>query len=263
MEGLTVVKVGGKVLENEESLDLFINQFTKIAGKKLLIHGGGVLADRLLEKQGLEPRMINGRRVTDEETLETVIMVYGGLVNKKVVANLIKNDTKAVGLTGADGLIAESVKRPSRPIDYGFAGDIIKINTDLLVTLLEAGYVPVIAPLSMTSSGQILNTNADTIATQLAINLASHYAVKLVYGFEIEGVMKDVNDPGSLIKALDKVTYLELLSTGNIHSGMVPKLDNAFMSVRYTLRTIITHFNNIEKAVNLKNKRYTEIIDNE
>ena len=131
MAELAVIKVGGKVLENAESLDQFVKQVTAIPGKKVIVHGGGVMADHLLRKQGLEPKMLNGRRVTDEETLETVIMTYGGLVNKKVVANLVKNNVRAVGLTGADGLIAESVKRPSEPVDYGYAGDIVNINIAL------------------------------------------------------------------------------------------------------------------------------------
>jgi len=259
MESLTVIKVGGKVLENEESLEAFIKQFTRIEGKKILVHGGGVLADQLLKKQGVEPVMIKGRRVTNEETLETVIMVYGGLVNKKVVANLVRKKIKAVGLTGADGLIAESELRPPVPIDYGFAGDIININSDLLEVLLNADYIPVIAPLSMTSAGQILNTNADTIATRIAVGLSEIFEVTLIYGFEIDGVMEDISDESSLIGKLDKITYLELLSDGKIHSGMVPKLDNAFMSASFTSRTIITHFNNLEMAIKKKSTRCTEI----
>lgn len=261
MTELAIIKVGGKVLEKTESLNQFIRQVAEIPGKKLIIHGGGVLADQLLRKQGIEPQMLNGRRVTDEETLETVIMAYGGLINKKVVAKLVGNKVRAVGLTGADGLIAESVKRPAKPVDYGFAGDIININTELLLTLLVADFVPVIAPLSMTAEGQILNTNADTIATQLAINLAKDYQVNLIYGFEIDGVMRDIKQPDTLINRLDRRRFQKLLTEGIIHSGMVPKLDNAFQSVEYTSRTIITHFDNIKQAIAGENDRFTEIIN--
>lgn len=259
MEELTVIKVGGKVLENTENLHRFVQQVTEIPGKKVIVHGGGVMADQLLRKQGLKPKMLNGRRVTDEETLETIIMTYGGLVNKKVVANLVKNGVRAVGLTGADGLIAESVKRPSKPVDYGYAGDIVNINTGVLLTLLKGDYVPVIAPLSMTTDGQILNTNADTIVTQLAIYLAKDYQVNLIYGFEIDGVMRDIEEPSSLIRQLDASTYRILLDDGIIHSGMVPKLDNAFESVAHTARTIITHFDNIKQALAGDNARFTQI----
>lgn len=262
MEKLTLVKVGGKVLENEADLTTFIQEFCKIEGKKVLVHGGGVLANQLLRKIGIDPKMIEGRRVTDKETLDTVIMVYGGLINKKVVAKLVGENQLAVGLTGADGLMVESVKRPAEPIDYGYAGDVIQINNKLLLTTIQACFIPVVAPLSISKTGQILNTNADTIATELAINLSEEFDVTLIYGFEMNGVMKDVNNARSLVKELTFENYQTLKTDGKIHSGMIPKLDNAFSSIKKASKTAISHFTKIASVANGTTDQYTEIKEN-
>lgn len=256
---LTIIKIGGKVLENQQYLSRFLENFLRIEGKKLLVHGGGVLADQLLKERGIEPVMKNGRRVTDEKTLETVVMVYGGLVNKKIVAALAGHQISAVGMTGADGMTVTSVKRPSQPVDYGYAGDVVSVNITLPEALLQSGQLPVIAPLSMTKDGQLLNTNADTMAAMIAIAFAGKYAVNLVYGFEIQGVMADVANPASLIKTLDAGAYKKMISEGTIYSGMIPKLDNAFMAAAHAEKTLITHYGNVDKALDNSNDQYTLI----
>ena len=260
-EQLTIIKVGGKVLEQPESLATFVEQFLSISGKKVLVHGGGVMADQVLKERGITPRMINGRRITDEQTLDTVVMVYGGLVNKQLVARLNANGISAAGLTGADGLTVESVKRPSEPVDYGYAGDVVKVHTGLLETLLSGDIVPVVAPISASTEGQLLNTNADTMATEIAVALADRFDVTLLYGFEITGVMADINDPDSLITRLDRKMYADLLAADKIHSGMVPKLDNAFRAAPHTARTLIAHYGKIGTLINSGTGLFTEIAD--
>ncbi|MEL7145165.1 MAG: acetylglutamate kinase [Bacteroidota bacterium] len=259
-EELTVVKVGGKVLEQHDSLEVFVAQFAAIEGKKLLVHGGGILADKVLAERGITPQMIQGRRITDEQTLETVVMVYGGLVNKKLVTKLNACGVKAAGLTGADALTVESVKRPAVPVDYGYAGDVVAVHPDLLKLQLSGGFVPVVAPISATADGQLLNTNADTMATEISIELSKHYDVTLIYGFEITGVMEDIADANSLVKRLDRITYLKMLTDGKIHSGMVPKLDNAFRAAPLTSRTLIAHYGCIGNLIHQAEGAFTEII---
>ncbi|MGB3465050.1 MAG: acetylglutamate kinase [Cyclobacteriaceae bacterium] len=259
-EELTIVKVGGKVLENDSNKAIFLDSFSKISGKKILVHGGGVLADRLLEKQGIAPQMKNGRRITDEQTLETVIMTYGGLVNKQLVANLTAFGIQAVGITGADGLTVQSVKRPAKPVDYGYAGDVVAINTGLTNLLLQGDFLPVIAPLSITAEGQLLNTNADTMACRIAMACSEKYKVNLVYSFELIGVMKDMKDPATLIQSLTTIRYKEMTGKGLIYEGMIPKLDNAFLATEHTAKTLITHFSNLHEALTGNNDQYTKIL---
>ena len=260
MEQLTIVKIGGKVLEHPESYAAFLEQFAAIGGKKLLVHGGGVLADKVLKERGITPQMTNGRRVTDEQTLDTVVMVYGGLVNKQLVAQLNARGIKAAGLTGADGLTVQAVKRPAEPVDYGFAGDVIAVNGNLLLAMLAADMVPVVAPISVSEEGQLLNTNADTMATEISVELSKSFEITLIYGFEIAGVMEKIEDPSSLIRKLNRITYLQLLADGKIHSGMVPKLDNAFRAAPLTARTIIAHYSKVGNLSNSASDECTEIV---
>ena len=261
MEQLTIVKVGGKVLEQPESLEVFVEQFATIEGKKVLVHGGGVMADKVLKERGITPQMTNGRRITDEQTLETVVMVYGGLVNKQLVSRLNAEGLKAAGLTGVDGLTVESVKRPAVPVDYGYAGDVVAVHADLLRLMLSSEIIPVVAPISASQEGQLLNTNADTMATEISIELSKYFEVTLVYGFEINGVLENIEDAGSLITKLDRITYLKLLAAGKIHSGMVPKLDNAFRAAPLTNRTVIAHYGAIGDLVNEATGIFTEIVE--
>ncbi|MEQ8414478.1 MAG: acetylglutamate kinase [Imperialibacter sp.] len=252
MKNLTVVKVGGGVLENEESSSQFLKAFTALEGNKLLVHGGGRLADQYLLKLGLKPNMVNGRRVTDKDTLEVVTMVYGGLVNKQLVANLQSRKVNAIGLTGADGNLIVSAKRPSDDgVDWGYVGDPVEVNADTLNDLVEQGTVPVIAPLTHDGKGTLLNTNADTMATVVSVALARHYEVTLIFAFDKAGVLTDVDDDNSVVEKIDEAGFAEMKASGQIHSGMIPKLESAFEALNEGIRKIrIVGFANIsnEKA---------------
>lgn len=228
MAQITVVKVGGGVLEDPASSKQFLKAFISIDGVKLLVHGGGRLADQYLLKLGIQPNMVNGRRVTDKATMEVVTMVYGGLVNKQLVTQLQRHNVNAIGLTGADGNIIVSEKRPVKDIDWGWVGDPTKVNEPMLTGLLQQTLVPVIAPLTHDGVGNLLNTNADTMATVVAIALATRHEVTLVFAFDKPGVLTDVDDDASVIATMNKQDYVTLKSTGQIHSGMIPKLENAF-----------------------------------
>lgn len=231
-ERLVVVKVGGNVIDNQEKLAVFIEQFTRIEGKKILVHGGGKLATDLSQRLGIETEMIEGRRVTDEKTIDVVTMVYGGLVNKTIVAMLQAAGNAALGITGADGDAVYSERRALKNgIDYGYVGDVREVNDKLIKTLLNDEFVPVIAPLTHDRRGQLLNTNADTMATEIAISLSTTYETVLVFTFELDGVMKDVENSDSLLRHINSNNYQDLKTEGVIHSGMIPKLDNAFYAL--------------------------------
>lgn len=238
---LYVVKIGGNVIDNSENLYNFLKDFTALEGKKILVHGGGKVATQLSETLGIEPKMVDGRRITDIETLRVVTMVYGGLINKNIVAQLQRFGTNAIGLTGADGDFIRAKKRPVKTIDYGFVGDLDdnSINPQNLKSLLDAGFTPVFCALTHDGEGQILNTNADTIASALSVALSKLYKTTLIYCFEKKGVLKDVNDEESLIKDLDPEKYLELKEQQVIHSGMLPKLDNAFGAISCGVANVI------------------------
>ncbi|MFY9153987.1 MAG: acetylglutamate kinase [Prolixibacteraceae bacterium] len=239
MERLTIVKVGGKVVEEKESLELLLNHFSQIRGKKILVHGGGRLATSLAEKLGIPTQMVEGRRITDEATLEVVTMVYAGLVNKNIVAGLQAKGCNAIGLTGADMNLIRAVKRPVKTIDYGFVGDILGVNTSELRLLLNEEVVPVIAPITHDAKGQLLNTNADTIAADLAIELSNYYTVNLFYCFEKKGVLLNPEDENSVISELTYDSFKELLESGIISEGMIPKLDNGFSAMKNGVNQIL------------------------
>lgn len=247
--GLTIVKVGGKVVEDADSLQSLLNQFSKIAGYKLLVHGGGRSATDLASKLGIESKMVDGRRITDEETLKIAVMVYAGLVNKSIVAGLQALGLDAIGLTGADMNIIQSVKRPVKEIDYGFVGDVRAVNSQVLSKLLENNYVPVLSPVTHDGAGQLLNTNADTIAGETAKALSFDYNTRLIYCFEKKGVLLDEADDNSLIQFLDKELYEEYKAKQIITGGMIPKLDNAFQAIASGVKeVIITSADNLDKA---------------
>lgn len=229
---LHIVKIGGAVIDSEKMLGSFLEQFHKLEGLKLLIHGGGRIATDIGAKQGIEARMVDGRRVTDDQTVDLVTMVYGGLVNKKMVSRLQAMGINAIGMAGMDGSIIRSTKRPVKNgIDYGWVGDPVEVNGKLLAQLLEIGLTPVVAPLTHDGHGQIFNTNADTMAGSLAVALVNAFEVNLNLTFELEGVMKDINDPASVIKEFSQAYFEEMKVSGAIHSGMIPKLENAFFAL--------------------------------
>jgi len=232
MERLFVIKIGGNVLDKEDALASFLQDFASIDERKILIHGGGKIATRLGDQLGIESRYINGRRITDAPTLDLVTMVYGGLVNKQIVAQLQLLDCNAMGVTGADGNLIGARKRPVKEIDYGFVGDITQegVNVDLLSALLNLGVVPVFAPLTH-ADGRMLNTNADTIASVLSVGLSHRFDVRLIFCFEKKGVLNDVNNPDSVIHHLTKQLYQDLLSQKAFADGILPKLENAYAAI--------------------------------
>ena len=238
-EKLTLVKVGGKIVEEEDTLKNLLRDFSRIEGFKVLVHGGGRSATKLAERLGIESRMVNGRRVTDAETLRVVTMVYGGLVNKNIVAGLQSLNVNALGLTGADINLIRSKKRPVAEVDYGFVGDVKEVNADLLALLIHEGIVPVLAPLTHDKQGHILNTNADTIAGETAKALAKHFDVTLVFCFEKKGVLRDEKDDESVIPELNRTMFKQLVEEGIIQGGMIPKLENAFQAVDAGVKEVV------------------------
>lgn len=242
MEKLTVVKVGGAVVEDEEQLARLLNDFAAIEGNKVLVHGGGRRATKVAASLGIESKMMNGRRITDRDMLEVVTMVYGGLVNKNVVARLQANGVNALGLTGADMDVLRSRKRPVKDgIDFGYVGDVERADGKALQTLIEAGIVPVMAPLTHDGHGNILNTNADTIAGETAKALAPFYDVTLIYSFEKKGVLANPDDDDSVIPTITPADFERYKADGTVAGGMIPKLENAFAAIDAGVgRVIIT-----------------------
>ena len=231
-EKLTVIKVGGKIVEEEATLNQLLNDFAAIEGHKVLVHGGGRSATRLATQLGIESQMVNGRRITDAETLKVVTMVYGGLVNKNMVAGLQARGVNALGLTGADMNVIRSVKRPVKEVDYGFVGDVDKVDASLLSDLIKKGVVPVMAPLTHDGEGHLLNTNADTIAGETAKALAELFDVTLVFCFEKKGVLRDEHDDDSVIDTITRAEFEQYVADGVIQGGMIPKLENSFEAIR-------------------------------
>lgn len=239
MTKLTLVKVGGKIVEEPESLKQLLADFSKIEGNKVLVHGGGRSATAVAAKLGIESTMVNGRRVTDEETLKVVTMVYGGLVNKQIVAGLQAIDVNALGLTGADLNYMRSEKRPVKDVDYGFVGDVKEVNAGILADLIAKGVVPVLAPLTHDMSGNMLNTNADTIAGEAAKALAKHFDVTLMYCFEKKGVLMSESDDESVISKITPDLFEKYVAEGIINGGMIPKLENAFDAINAGVKQVI------------------------
>jgi acetylglutamate kinase len=236
---LTVIKIGGNIIDNDEKLPAFLKAFASIDGKKILVHGGGKLATRLAEQMNIPQQMVEGRRITDAETLKIVTMVYAGYINKNIVAQLEANGCNAIGICGADGNAIKAHKRSNAKLDYGFVGDVDEINVPLLQTLLNEGVNVVVAPITHDGKGQLLNTNADTIAQELAKGLSNAFEVNLIYSFEKAGVLLDANDDATVIKQMNPNSYKELKASGAIFAGMIPKLDNAFAALDSGVNSVI------------------------
>jgi acetylglutamate kinase len=249
---VTIYKIGGGIIDDATELREFLELLAQVPGPKILVHGGGKGASTMMRELGLTPQLINGRRVTDAATLDIVTMFYAGKTNKQVVAELQRLGVNALGLSGADGNVIQGIKRPVKDIDYGFVGDLVpaSVNAGLLQQLLAAGITPVLCPIIHDGQGQLLNTNADTIASAVAVALASAYTVKLHYCFEKNGVLRDVTDEQSVIPEINTTKYAELKQQGIIADGMLPKLENAFLALNRGVRqVIIGHARNIGNSL--------------
>ena len=239
MESLYVIKIGGNIVDNPALLTTCLEAFSKVKGQAILVHGGGKMATSMAQSMGVEQTLIDGRRITDEASLKIVTMVYAGYINKNIVAQLQALGVPAMGLSGVDGNLIQAHKRNHAKIDYGFVGDIDSVNTDLLLQLLSSNTKLVVAPITHDGKGQLLNTNADTIAQSLATALATKYNVRLIYGFEKEGVLKDINEPSSVIARMDPSIYATLKDQKIIFEGMIPKIDNAFEALDKGVASVI------------------------
>lgn len=237
---LNIIKIGGNVIDDDIQLDIFLEKFAAVPGKKILVHGGGKIATRLASQLGIEAKMVEGRRITDEAMLDVVTMVYAGLTNKKIVATLQKYQCDALGLSGADGNVIKAVKRPVKEIDYGYAGDILADSVDNLAIkkFLDAGFTPIFSAITHNGNGQLLNTNADTIASALATSLADHYETSLIYCFEKNGVLLDVNNDDSVIETITALDFDRYKERGIISDGMIPKLQNAFDAINKGVHSV-------------------------
>ena len=250
METLYIVKIGGNIIDDEASLTQFLSDFASIKSKKILVHGGGIIATKIAEKLQIPTQMVEGRRITDLPMLEVVTMVYGGLVNKRIVAGLQSLGTNAIGITGADGNSILSVKRPVKDVDYGFVGDVQSVNTSFLVSLLNQGITPIIAPLTHDGNGNLLNTNADTMATEVSVALSLAFKSTLLYCFELKGVLENFEDKNSVISSISKNTFASLKEKGIVSKGMIPKLENALDAVaRGVGEVVIFHASDIKNIV--------------
>ena len=247
MEQLYIIKISGNIIDDENRLDHFLQQFSALQGKKILVHGGGKLATKMASQMGIEQQMIDGRRVTDAETLKIVTMVYAGYINKNIVAKLQQHGTNAIGLSGADGNLIAAHKRQHPTIDYGYVGDIDQVNTAIADQLLKQDAAIVVSPITHDGKGQLLNTNADTIAQEVAKAMSSLYEVSLIYSFEKAGVLLDANDDATVISKIDSSSYEQLKAEGKIFAGMIPKLDNAFAALNSGVKKVV-----IGKAEQLK-----------
>lgn len=240
MKELIIVKIGGNIIDDPPALARFLDDFARIPPPKILLHGGGKKATTLAAQLGVPTQMVQGRRITDAATLNIAVMVYAGLINKNIVAGLQARSCPAIGLCGADASCITAVKRPVRDVDFGFVGDIIpeKIDKDFFHSLLAQGITPVIAPLTHDGQGQLLNTNADTIASAVAVAMATLYDMRLIYCFEKRGVLRDVNDEHSVLPEISAQEYEALKAAGIISAGMIPKLDNAFSAIRQGVSSV-------------------------
>jgi acetylglutamate kinase len=250
MKTLNIIKIGGNIIDNPEALSKFLKIFAEIPDHKILIHGGGKIATKYAVKLDVETVMVEGRRITDQAMLDVVTMVYGGLVNKQIVAKLQALNTNAIGLTGADGGVILAKKRPVGAIDYGFVGDIEKVDNLLITNFLENNLTPIFAPLTYDKDGNMLNTNADTQASSIAVAIAGNFEVNLIYCFEKKGVLSNPDDDNSVISQINPVQYAAYKAAGTINAGMIPKLDNAFNALQKGVKkVIICHAFDLKAAV--------------
>ena len=254
MDRLTIIKVGGKVVEDTLTMNTLLDQFNKISGNKILVHGGGNIATEMASQLGIATKMVEGRRITDAAMLDVVTMVYGGLINKRIVAALQARNCNAMGLTGADLGFIRAKKRLVQDVDYGFVGDIKEVNSRELRLLLNENVVPVIAPLTHDGSGQLLNTNADTIASEIGIELSAYYNVFLFFCFDKKGVLSDQNNENSIVYDLDPVLFQQYKDEGIISAGMIPKLENGFRAKRNGVKEVL-----ITNTDNFANGRGTRL----
>jgi len=249
VQQLLIVKIGGNIIDQPEALAIFLDDYAQIEGKKILIHGGGKIATDISRALGIEAQMIDGRRITDAETLKVVTMVYGGLINKTIVSGLQARGCNAIGLTGADANVIAAKKRVDKNIDYGFVGDIAQVNIAPIMQFLNDGLAPIFAPLTHDGKGAMLNTNADTIAAALASALCKHYETRLIYCFDKKGVLASP-DEDAVIPQLNPSRYSDLKAQGIVTKGMLPKLDNAFATLQAGVRVVILcHAAQIQRAV--------------
>ncbi|MDA0193967.1 MAG: acetylglutamate kinase [Bacteroidetes bacterium] len=246
-EKLFIIKIGGNVIDKEDDLKTFLEDFSKITDKKILVHGGGKIASQIGTRLGIEPNYHEGRRITDDETIDLVTMVYGGLINKKIVAQLNAFGSLAVGLTGSDANSIIAHKRPiTDGVDFGWVGDIDQVNTRFFNSLLTNGITPVLAPLTGNIEGHILNTNADTIASEVAQALSDSFETHLIYCFEKPGVLKEIEDENSIVDRIDRTQYKQMCESGVINTGMIPKLTNSFKALRNGVsQVVIGHSRNV------------------
>jgi len=236
---LTVIKIGGEIINNPEQLQAFLVDFSRLNEPKVLVHGGGKIATALSAKLGIETRMQEGRRITTKENLEVVTMVYAGLINKNITASLQSQQCNAIGLSGADASVIVASKRPSKPLDYGYVGDIQSINSKVIDTFVESQMVPVFSAICHDGNGQLLNTNADTIATEIAIAMSEKYETELIYCFDKKGVLMDVNDDHSVVEKINTEDYRNLREQKVIHDGMLPKMENAFHALNHKVSKVM------------------------
>jgi len=243
LENLKIIKIGSKIIDKESELKQALKIFADIPSPKILVHGGGSAANSFLERLGVQPKLVGGRRITDAGSLQVVQMVYAGLINKNIVAKLQALQCPAIGLSGADANTVSAVKRPVKEIDYGYVGDVSSINSAAIKKLLESGFVPIFCALTHDGKGQMLNTNADTIAAELAVGLADFYQTDLHFCFEKNGVLQDINDEASVIPLITLENYEQLKIKKIIANGMLPKIDNAFQSLNRGVRNVhISHY---------------------
>jgi acetylglutamate kinase len=261
MEKLYVIKIGGRVIDDESKLAGFLKDFSLIREKKILVHGGGKLATELALKLNVPQQLVDGRRITDSETLKIVTMVYAGLINKSIVAKLEANQCRAAGLCGADGGFIQAHRRVNAFMDYGFVGDIDGVRDEFLLSLLESGISIVVAPITHDGKGQLLNTNADTIAQEIARAMSRNYEVQLVYSFEKSGVLLDAQDESTVIPRIGPAYYAQLKEEKKIFAGMIPKIDNAFAALRNGVSTVL--IGKAEELSDLINNKSGTKISNE
>ena len=250
---VTIFKIGGDIIENDEKLTSFLQSLVKIKGKKILVHGGGKIASEISLNLGIKPKMVEGRRLTDFESLKVMIMVYGGLINKSIVARLQGLKQACIGLTGADLATINAKKRVNETYDYGYVGDIESVDSTYIMQFIEQGILPVFSPLSFDSQGQLLNTNADTIASSIAQALSPHYRVDLAFCFDLPGVLEDPNDKQSLIGTLSETRFKKEKADGHISAGMVPKLENGFAALKSGVEKVIVTSSQATSALELGN----------